>query len=132
MKKIKKEETGPDASLDIADTIAPAIMTPTEATQDHNNGMGTAAIKVAQDNPTQHTNDMVTDPIKTHHTSHTTNCPHTAAHQDTTLRTAVDHTHTHPVDCQNIIHTKEDPAVYDCTPNREPENHTLVGIGRST
>ena len=34
--KIEKGETGPDHSLDIADIAAPAIMTCTEATPDHN------------------------------------------------------------------------------------------------
>ena len=43
--KTEKEETGPDHSLDTANIIAPAIMTCTEATLDHNDETGTAAIK---------------------------------------------------------------------------------------
>ena len=102
-------------------------MTYTEAAPDHENGTGTAA----QNDPIQHTKDTVADPTKTHHTGHTINHAHTTAHQVTALRTTVDHIHTQPIDRQNIIHTKEDQAVQDDTPNRDLENHTLVGIGRS-
>ena len=130
-RKTKKEETGPDHSLDTADITAPAVVTCTEATPDHNNGMGTATTEAAQDDPIQHTKDTVTDPAMTHHTGHTTNHPHTAAHQVTALRTTVDHIHVHPTNHPNMIHTKEDHAVGDHTPIRKPENHTLKGIGRS-
>ena len=130
--KTKKEETGPDHSLGTAGIAAPAVMTCTEATPEHNNRMGTATIGAAQDNPIQHTKDTVTDPTVTHHIGHTINHPHTAAHWVTTIRTTVDHIHTHPTDCQNIIHTKEDPAVQDCTPIRELKNYTLAGIWKST
>ena len=76
-------------------------MTCTEFAPDHGNGMGTATIEAAQDDPIQHTEDTATDPTMTHYTCHTANHPHTAAHQDTTLRTTVDHIHVHPTDCQN-------------------------------
>ena len=40
--------------------------------------------------------------------------------------------HSHPpTDHPNIIHTKEENTVRDHTPIREPESHTLEGIGRS-
>ena len=64
--KIEMEETGPDHSLDIADTTALAIMTCTAAAPDCNKGEGTATIETAQDNPIQHTEDTVTDPAMTH------------------------------------------------------------------
>ena len=109
--KTKKEDTGPDHSLDIADITATAIMTCTEAALDHDKGMGTATIEAAQDNPIQHTNDTVTDLAMTHHTGHTANHPHTTANQATTLRTTVHHIDIHPTDHQNIIHTKGNHAV---------------------
>ena len=96
--KIKKQETGPDHNPDIAEIVAQAIITCTEAVPYHNNWMDTAAIEAAQDDPIQHTEDTVADLTMTHHTGHTTNHPHTAAHQDTTFRTAVDHIHAHPTD----------------------------------
>ena len=130
-KKIVKRQVI-DHSLDIADIAALAIVTHTEATPDHSNEMGMATIEAAQDDPIQHTEDTVTDPTMTHHTDHTTNHPYTTVHQDTALKTAVDHIHAHPTDHWNINHTKEDPTVQDCTPIREPENHTLAGIERST
>ena len=74
-------------------------MTCTEAAPNDNNRTGTAAIEAAQDNPSQHTMDTVTGPTMTHHTSHTANPPHTAAHQITTLRIAVDCTHNHLINC---------------------------------
>ena len=86
-KKIKKEETGPDHSLDIADIAGPAIITCTEAAPDCNKGTGTATIKAAQDVPIQHTEATVAEPAMTHHTGHTADHPHTATHQVTTLRT---------------------------------------------
>ena len=106
-------------------------MTCIEATPDHNEGMGKATIEVAQGNPIQHMKATVTGPAMTHHTSLTADSPHTAAHQVTTFRTAVDHIHAHPTELQNIIHTIEDHAVPGHTPSKEPENHTLVGTGRS-
>ena len=109
--KTEKEETGPDHSLDTADTAAPAVVTCTEAAPDHNNGTDTASIEVAQDHPTQHTEDTVADPTMTHHTGHTVNHPHTKAHQVTALRNAVDHIQIDPTDHPNVIHTKEDHAV---------------------
>ena len=99
-------------------------MTCTEATPDHNNEAGTATIEAAQDNPIKPTADTVADPAMTHHTGHTANHPHTAVHQVTTLRTIVDHIHAYPTNHQSIIHTKEDHAVRDHTPIREPKNHT--------
>ena len=122
--KTEKEETGPDHSLDTADIIASAIMTCTEVIPDHNNWTGSVAIEAAQDNPILHTEDTVTDPTMTHHTSLTTNPPHTAAHLATTLRTGADYIHAHPTNHQSILHTKEDHTVWDHTPIREPENHT--------
>ena len=106
-------------------------MTHTEATPDHNNGMGIATIEAVQDNPIQHTEATVTEPAVIHHTSHTTDHPHTTAHQVTTLRTAVGHSHVYPTNYQNIIHTTEDHAVQDHNPNRGPKKHTLIGTGRS-
>ena len=50
-----KEEIDPDHSLDIADITAPAIVTCTDATPDHNKGIGTDAIEADQGNPIQHT-----------------------------------------------------------------------------
>ena len=94
-------------------------MTYTEATPDHDNGMGTAAIEAAQDDPIQHTEITAADPTMTHQTSHTTNHPHTAAHQVTTLRTTVNHSHAHPTDHQNVTHIKEGHAVQDDTPIRK-------------
>ena len=67
-RKTEKEETGPDHSLDIADTAAPAIVTCTEAAPDHNNGAGSATIEAAQDKPIQHIKDTVAGPIITNHT----------------------------------------------------------------
>ena len=96
--KTKGEETGPNHSLDIANTAAPAIMTCTEAPPDHNNGTCSATIEAAQDDPIQHTDDTVTDPTMTHPTGHITNPPHTTVHQATTLRTTADHIYTHPTD----------------------------------
>ena len=60
--------------------------------------------------------------------SHTTDHPHTAAHQVTALRTTVDHVQAHPTDQQNIIHTTEAHTVQDHTPTWEPKNHILEGI----
>ena len=97
-RKTEKEETDPDHSLGTAGITAPVIVTCTEAASDHNNGMDTATIEAAQDDPIQHTKDTVTDPTVTHHTGHTANHPQTAAHEVTTLRTAVNHIHTHPTD----------------------------------
>ena len=108
--KTEKEETDPDHNLGTAGIAALAIVTCTEAASDHNR-IGTAAIEAAQDNPIQHTEDIVTDPAITYHTSHTTNHPHTAAHQVTAHRTAVDHIHAHPTGCPNIIQTKEDHTI---------------------
>ena len=94
--RTEKEETGPDLSLDTADITAPAAMTCTETTPDHNNGMGTATIEATQDNPIQDTEDTATAPAKTHHTSNTAKHLHTTAHQVTILRTTVDHILAHP------------------------------------
>ena len=108
---IEKIETDPDHSLDTANTIAPGIMTCTEATLNHNNGTGTASIEAAQDNPIQHTRDTVTGHAVTHHTSYTAKPSHTTAHQTTALRITVDHIHDFPTNCQNIVHTKKDHTV---------------------
>ena len=126
--KTEKEETSPDHSLDTAGITAPAVMTCTVATPNHNNRTGSAAIEAAQDDPIQHTEDTVAGPTMTHHIGHTANPPHTTAHQATTLRTTADHIHTHPTDHQSTIHTKEDHTVQDHTPIREPKNHTQGGI----
>ena len=122
IEKIEKEETGQDHSLGIADITAPATVTSTEATPDHNKGTGTAATEAAQGDPIQHTKATVTEPTMTQYTGHTTDHPHTAVQQVTTLRTTLDHVHAHPTDHQNIIPTT------DHILTREPENHTLVGI----
>ena len=74
-------------------------MTSTEAAPDLNNGRGTTTIEAAQDDPFQHTKGTVTDPTVTHHTSHTTIPPNTAAPQATTLRTTVNHIHANPTNC---------------------------------
>ena len=76
-RNMEKVETDPDHSLDTADIAAPAVVTCTEATPDHNNGKGTATIAAPQDNPIQHTGDTVTGHAVIHHTHHTTNLPHT-------------------------------------------------------
>ena len=81
-------------------------MTYTEATSDFNKGIGTDAIGAAQGNPIQHTEATAAEPAMTHHTSHTTDNPHTTVHQGTTLRTTVGHIHS--IDHQNIFHTTED------------------------
>ena len=73
--------------------------------------MNTATIVAVKDNPIQHIKVTVTDPTMTHHTFHTANHPHTTAHQDTTLRTTVDHVHAYPTDCQNLLHPKENHTV---------------------
>ena len=83
-------------------------MTCTEAASDCNKGMGKVAIEAPQGDPIQHTEATVAEPAITDHTAvH----PHTAAHQVTALRTAVDNIHVHPIDHQNIIHTKKDHIV---------------------
>ena len=105
--KTKKEETSPDHSLNTANIVVPAIRTCTEAASDHNNVTGTATIEAAQGNSIQHTEDTVTGPPVTHHTGHTTNPPHTTAHQATALWIVVDHTHDHLTNHQNIVHTKK-------------------------
>ena len=105
-RKTEKEETGPDHSPDTANIIAPAILTCTESTPDHNNGTGTTAIELTQDDSIQHTGDTAAGHAMTHHTSHTANPLHTTAHQATTLRIPVDHTHDHLTDHQNIVHTQ--------------------------
>ena len=96
--RTNQEETGLVGSLDTADITAPANVTYTEATAGHDNGMGSATIEAAQNNPIQCTKDRVTAPTMTHYTGHTANHTHTAAHQVTTLRTTVDHIHTHSTD----------------------------------
>ena len=108
----------------MADTAAPAFVTHTEAAPDHNNGTGSATIEAAQDDPIQHIEDIVADPVMTHHTDHTANPLYTPAHQATALRATADHNHAHPTEHQNILHTKGNHAVWDPTPIREPENHT--------
>ena len=123
-RKTEKEKTGPDHSLDTADTTAPAIMTCTEAAPDHNNGTGSATIEATQDNSIQYTKDIVTGSTMTHHTDQTANHPHTTACQATTLRITADHIHAYPMNHQSIISTKEDHAIQDYTPIREPRNHT--------
>ena len=91
--KTGKEETSPDHSLDTANIVAPAVMTYTEATPNHNNRTEEAAIEATQDDPIQHTEDTATVPTMAHHTSHITNPLHTAAHQVTGLRIIVCHIH---------------------------------------
>ena len=129
--KTKKEETSPDHSLDTANIIAPAVMACTEAAQNHSNRTGTTTIEAAPDDPIQHTENTATSPAMTNHTSHTTNPPHTAASQATTLRIAVDHTHDQPTDHWNIVHTKNDHAVQDHTSARETKSPTWGRIKRS-
>ena len=97
-KMIEKEETGPDNSLDIVDTAAPAVMTHTETAPYHNNGTGIATIEAAQDDPIQHTKATVTDPTLTPHTGHTADHLCAAAHRVTALRTTAGHIHNHPTD----------------------------------
>ena len=58
----------------------------------------------------------------THHTSHTTNPPHTTAYLATGPRITVEHIHDLPTNCQNIVHTKKDRTVQDHTPNKETES----------
>ena len=72
-------------------------MTCTEASPDHNNGTGTATIEAAQDDPIQHTKDTDPDPAITHYTSHTTNHPHTAAHQVPLTQMIIDTSDSDPV-----------------------------------
>ena len=62
--------------------------------------MGKATIEAAQGDPIQHTKATVAEATMTHHGSHTTDHPHTAAYQVTTCRTAVDHIHIHSMDHQ--------------------------------
>ena len=111
--KMEKKETGPDHSLDIANITALAVITHTEATPDHRNEMGTAAIEAAQDDPIQHTEDTVTDPTMIHHTGHTAIYLHTTAHQDTALRTAVDQgTQKSHLSRTRKVHIEEPPSDY--------------------
>ena len=117
--KTEKEETSPDHSLDTEHITAPAAMICTEAPHNHNSGTGTATIEAAQGDPIEHTEDTATGPTKTHHTGHTANLPHTAGHQATTLRIAVDHTHDHPTNHWSIVHTEKDHTVQDHTPTKE-------------
>ena len=60
----------------------------------------------------------------TFHSGHTTNPPHTAACQVTTLRIAVDHSHNQPIDHQSKVHTKKDHADQDHIPIRETKRAT--------
>ena len=69
-----------------------------EAAPDCNKGIGTTTIEAAQGNPIQLTEATVTEHVMTDHISHIADHPHTAAHQVTALRTAVDHIHTHHTD----------------------------------
>ena len=110
-RKTEKVETDLDHSLDTANTIAPAIVNCTEAAPDHNDRTGTVTIEAAQGNPIQHTGDTVTGHAMTHHTSHTTNPPHTAVYQATTLRIAVDCVLNLLTNHQNIAHTRKNHAV---------------------
>ena len=122
--KTKKEESGPDHSLDMANIIAPAVMICTEAAPNHSNGTDTTTIEAAQDVPIQHTKDTATGPAVTHHTGHTANPLHTAAHWVTTLRIIVDHVHDYPINHQSIVYTKKDHTVQDHAPTRETESPT--------
>ena len=122
--KTEKEWTSPDHSLDTADIIAPVITTCTEAASNHNNGTGTSTIEAAQDDPIQQTRDTAASPTMTHHTSYTANPPHTTAHQATTLRITVDHTHDQPTNHQSIVHTIKDHTVQNHIPTRETESPT--------
>ena len=93
--------------------------------------MGTTAIEASQGNSIQHTKATVSEPTLTCLTDHTTDHPHTAAHQVTVLMTAVDHIHAHPTNHQNIFHTTEAHTVQDLTPTKEPKDHIVVGIEKS-
>ena len=73
--------------------------------------MGKTTIEAAQGDPIQYTEATVAEPAMTHHTGHTADHLHTAAYQVTALQTAVDHIHVHPIDHQNITHSKKDHAV---------------------
>ena len=130
-KNIKTGETGPDHSIGKADIAAPAVVTCTEATPDHNKATGTATIEAAQGNPIQHTKATAAEPTMIHHTGHITDHSHTAAPQVTNLRTTIDQIHTNHKDHQNISHTSDNHTVKDLTPTRGPKDHTLIGIGRS-
>ena len=96
--KIKAEEKSLDHSLGIEDIAAPAIMSCTEAAEDHNKGMGTDAIEAAQGDPIQYNEATATEHAMTHCTNHIADHPHTAACQVTILRTTVDHIHAHHID----------------------------------
>ena len=116
--KIQEGETGTDHSLGIADITALAVMTCTEATPNHNKGMGTATIEAAQGNPIQHTEATIAEPTVTCLTGHTPDHWYTTAHQVTILRTTVDHVCTHPTDQQNIIPITEAHTVQDQEKNQ--------------
>ena len=96
--KTETGETDPDHSLGIADITAPAIMTCTEATPDCNKRMATATIGAVQGNLIQHTEATATEPVMTHHTDHTADHTHNAAHQVTAPGTTVDCIHAHHTD----------------------------------
>ena len=119
--KTEKENTSPDHSLDTVNIIAPDVVTCTEDTPDHNR-TGTTTIEAAKMIPFSTAKDAATGPAITHYTSHTTNPPHTATHQATTLRITVDCTHDHLTNCQSIVHTKKDHTVWDHTPARESKS----------
>ena len=101
------------------------IMTCTEAAPDDNKGTGRDAIGSAQGNPIQHTKATAAEPTVTHHNGYTAQNPCTAAHQVTTLRTAVGHIHVHPTDHQNMVHTTGDQAFQDHTPSTGPKKSHL-------
>ena len=72
-------------------------MTCSEATPDHNKGMDTDTIEATQGNPIQHTKATAAEPAVTHHTSCTTDNPHTTAHPVTGLKTTVGNIHVHSI-----------------------------------
>ena len=103
-------------------------MTYTEAAPDCNKGMGTAAKEAAQGYPIQYSEAKFAEPNVTHHTDHTADHPHTAAHQVTILRTVVYQIHAYPTNHQNVIYTTEAHTAQGHTPTWEPRNHTFIGI----
>ena len=103
----------------------------TEVTPDHRTRTDTAAIEVAQDDLTPHTEDIAANPAMTCHTGHTahiaviqtttleTAAEHITAHQDTTLETTVDQAHNHPTAHQSTGHTKRNHAAQYHIPTME-------------
>ena len=95
--KTEKEETGPDLSLDTANIIAPAIHDLHRGcSQSQQWDRHSCHRSSSRWSHSAHWGHSCRSCHDTPHQSHQQILKHTAAHQATTLRIAVDHTHNHP------------------------------------